>query len=191
MGCSRELISLIGRISCLASTVRQQSHPSDHSIGATAANLMKQLSTLHQTLGDGGGNIDIMVQIAEVKRLSAMLYLHDRVMAPRANNPPALAHNLRNAIVDGIQQLPVNSGASLWPLFILGKSNLDTHDQAQFVLERLRLLEQSRYLGSVYHARRRVERNIMKRMTAHGAVSPSKWEDEAVHHDNERWVSLA
>jgi len=59
------------------------------------------------------------------------------------------------------------------------------------VLDRLRKLEQSRYLGNFYHARKRVERNIMKRLRAHGDVSQQTWEDESALDDNERWVRLA
>ncbi|KAL1607857.1 hypothetical protein SLS60_002795 [Paraconiothyrium brasiliense] len=190
MGCSRELISLISQISCLASSARQQNDSVDQTI-ATAAHLMDQLSGLHQTLRTGVGHAEIMLRIAEAKRLSAMLYLHDRVMAPYASAPTALAHGLRNAIIEAIQQLPASSGAALWPLFVLGKSNMSSRDQAQFVLDRLHQLEQSRYLGSFHHARRRVERNIMRRLTAHGDVLPQTWDDDPALNDNERWVSLA
>ncbi|KAJ4353271.1 uncharacterized protein N0V89_004998 [Didymosphaeria variabile] len=190
MGCSRELISLISRISCLASSARQQNDAADHTIAA-AGHLMDQLAGLHQTLRTGVGHAETMLRIAEAKRLSAMLYLHDRVMAPHTGATTALAHGLRNAIIEAIQQLPASSGAALWPLFILGKSNTSSRDQAQFVLDRLHQLEKSRYLGSFYHARRRVERNIMRRLTAHGDVLQQTWEDESALNDNERWVSLA
>ena len=190
MGCSRELISLISQTSCLAGESMQQEHLVNSTMNK-ATQLMNVLSNLQQTLQVGVENTESMLQIAEVKRLSAMLYLHDRVMASRSSIAPAFAHSLRDAIIDAIQQLPASSGASLWPLFVLGKSNLDNRDQAQFVLDRLLQLEQSRYLGSFYHARRRVERNITQRLTEHGNVSEQSWEDDSAVNENERWVSLA
>ncbi|KAJ4292360.1 hypothetical protein N0V90_009021 [Kalmusia sp. IMI 367209] len=190
MGCSRELISLISQISCLAGTSRQQNILIG-SKAVSATHLMNQLSGLHQTLRTGVEHPETMLRIAEVKRLSAMLYLHDRVMVPHANTSFALAHSLREAIIEAIQELPASSGASLWPLFVLGKSNLSSRDQAEFVLDRLHQLEKSRYLGSFYHARRRVERNILRRLTAHGDLLQQTWEDDSALNDNERWVSLA
>lgn len=190
MGCSRELISLISQISCLTGTSRQEVKSVDN-IMSEATNLMGRLSSVHQSLRAGVEHAETMLRIAEVKRLSAMLYLHDRVMAPYSNRSSNFAHNLRRAIIEAIQQLPVSSAASLWPLFVLGKSNLNSKDQAQFVLDRLHQLEQSRYLGSFHHARRRVERNIMRRLTADGDVLKLTWEDDLALNDNERWVSLA
>lgn len=152
---------------------------------------MNELSQLQQVLRTGIDHAEAMLQIADVKRLSAMLYLHDRVMAQCSSTSLAFSNNLRDEIIEAIKQLPANSGASLWPLFVLGKSNLDSPSQAQFVLDRLHQLEQSRYLGSFYHARRRVERNILKRLTEHGDILGQSWEDDSTVNENERWVSLA
>lgn len=190
MGCSRELISLISQISCLAGESLRQKNLLSNTMDK-GARLMNVLSNLQQTLRVGVERAESMLQIAEVKRLSAMLYLHDRVMVPCSGIASAFGHNLRDAIIDAIQQLPASSGASLWPLFVLGKSNLDNRDQAQFVLDRLHQLEKSRYLGSFYHARRRVERNITQRLTEHGDVLEQSWEDDSAVNENERWVSLA
>ena len=190
MGCSRELISLISQISHLAGASRRL-HESPRDLADSATKIMDKLTHLQQILRTGLDHAGTMMQIAEVKKLSAMLYLHDRVMVQCSVTSPVFSYNLRNEIMRAIQQLPVSSGASLWPLFVLGKSNLDSPSQAQFVLDRLHQLEQSRYLGSFYHARRRVERNISKRLTEHGEILGQPWEDDLAVNENERWVSLA
>lgn len=197
MGCSRELISLISQISSLAAEL--QSRTSHHAEYATkAANLLRQLSSLEQITRCQGGNEESMIQIAEIKRLSAMLYFHDRVLSQLpsvilGSSLPFSLIRLQDFIITSLQNLSPSSGASLWPLFVLGKSSLHNSGQARFVLDRLAQLEKSRYLGSVYHARRRVERDItMWSSEGHweGNVG-ERWSGTGAVSENERWVSLA
>lgn len=197
MGCSRELISLISQISCLAAELQgRASHHAEHE--TKAASILHQINFLNQIPRHQSGNPDIMIQIAEIKRLSAILYFHDRVLSqlsPTMLDPssrPSLTH-LQDFIITSLQNLPPSSGASLWPLFVLGKSDLHSSDQVQFVLDRLIQLEKSRYLGSVYHARRRVERDIRMRLSEGWweGKKGEKWSDDRVVCENERWVSLA
>jgi len=189
MGCSRELISLVSQISCLTVTRLHDDPASTRS--NEAAGLMKQLSFLRQDLPIGLEHSEIMVKIAELKRLTAMLYLHDRVVVTQPGNSLVFAQNLRNTIIKAIEQLPVGIGALLWLLFVLGTSNLSSHKQAQFALNRLHQLEKSRYLGSFYHARRRVERSIHRRILLHGGGLQGIPEEDTTLSDNERWVSVA
>lgn len=197
MGCSRELISLISQISSLAADLQRQS--SDHTAHTTKAiSLLNQLFSLEQIPRQGSLNAGSMVQIAEIKRLSAILYFHDRVLEhlfipSLASSPVLSVANLQESIITSLQKLPASSGASLWPLFVLGKSSLLKPDHIRFVLDRLVQLEKSRYLGSVYHARRRVERDIRTRLlivdprdSGSGASSGN-----GMVCENERWVSLA
>jgi len=193
MGCSRELISLISQTSCLAEDIRHRtSHHAEYS--NKAADVLRQLSVLRQIPRHRSGNTDTLVQIAEIKRLTALLYFHDRISSelhsssavfPRTFSIP----HLQASIVQSLQNLPTSSGAALWPLFMLGNSNLGDSEQIEFVLDRLNQLEKSRYLGSVYHARRRVERDIRGTSLA----CQLEWMDNAGAEmcENERWISLA
>lgn len=194
MGCSRELISLISQISFLATrcpTEIEQGEP--EGLAIMADSLMFELSRVQQTPRAGAKDVENMIQIAEVKRLSAMLYLHDRVITRWAYSPgnPSGKH-LQNSIIGVLHHLPVTSGASLWPLFVLGNSPLESTEQVEFVLDRLHQLESSRNLGSVHHARRRVERSIMARIAGDlSTVSQHQHLHDIALNDNERWVSLA
>lgn len=196
MGCSRELISLISRISFLTTKLQPKNIPYG-STRAMACNLMNQLSQLQQVPQARAENVGTMILIAEVKRLSAMLYLHDRAMVlwstPGLEEMSPLAKNLQNRIIQTLQILPASSGAALWPLFVLGNSTLENDEQIRFVLKRLHQLEISRNLGSVHYARRRVERSIMASFTTHetSMIQPYRHVGGEVLNDNEKWVSLA
>lgn len=192
MGCSRELISLISEISHLAGLLRSDIEDIDH-IVTKAATLMNELHYMRQEPRPNFDDTGTMAQIAEVKRLAAMLYLHDSItsqlspLCPTAS--PTLLHD---AIITALKKLPATSGSSLWPLFVLGKSTLGKAEHVTFVLDRLQQLERSRYLGSVYHARRRIERNIRKRLISEQPESlNTRWDGDLPLNDNERWVSLA
>lgn len=192
MGCSRELISLISEVSHLAGMSRSRTLPHEEIVGK-ASGLFTQLSSMDQILRRGEQDANMMIQIAEVKRLTAILYLHDGIIA-RLNSPSFMItpNHLHEAIITALRNIPSTNGSSLWPLFVLGKSCLHNTEDIAFVLDRLQQLEQSRYLGSVYHARKRIERNLAGRLTlGEQDMLQSRWEGEIPLNDNERWVSLA
>jgi hypothetical protein len=194
MGCSRELISLISQISFLAAQCAVEIDRGEpEGLAIMADSLMLELSRVQQIPRTGAENVGSMVQIAEVKRLSAMLYLHDRVTTRWTDSPGnPFGKQLQDSIIAVLHNLPVTSGASLWPLFVLGNSPLEGTEQVEFVLDRLHQLESSRNLGSVHHARRRVERSIMARISGDlSTVSPHRHLHDIALNDNERWVSLA
>ena len=183
MGCSCELISIINHISLLAADVRTEDKTQALTHTVRSFDLLDQLSCLKQIMQPGIGDERSLIQIAEIKRLSAILYLHNQVLSrlPSYNHIPQIscsAQDLQVAIIDALQSLPSSNGAALWPLFILGKSSMSNEAHLRFVLERLTQLEESRYLGSVYYARRHIARGIVLS------------EDMRIC-ENERWVSLA
>jgi hypothetical protein len=197
MGCSRELISLVSQVSRLAT--KMQNHPGSHAQHIIEAkHTFSQITSLKQTPRHPSGGAETMVQIAEIKRLSALLYFHDRVVSQlplsrfSLSGPHAVA-DLQKSIISSLELLPPSSGATLWPLFVLGNSKLRDTSQVRFVIDRLMRLEASRYLGSVHHARRRVERDLRRRsMELHGHEEiGDTWRGSGIMCENERWISLA
>jgi hypothetical protein len=197
MGCSPELISLVSQVSCLAT--KMQKHSGNHADHISEAKrTFKQITSLEQTPRHTSGSAETMIKIAEIKRLSALLYFHDRVVSQlplsrfSLSGPHAVA-DLQKSIISSLEVLPSSSGATLWPLFVLGNSKLHDTSQVRFVIDRLAQLEASRYLGSVHHARRRVERDLRLRsmeLHGHGEIGDT-WRGSGVVCENERWISLA
>ncbi|ETN36914.1 uncharacterized protein HMPREF1541_07901 [Cyphellophora europaea CBS 101466] len=157
MGCSRALISIIQRISCLSRWINQGIIPADESLYEWAT-MLDQLQCLEQHPAHGINDVEAVLAIAEAKRLAALLYLAEKLSA--AITVDALdidTSAIVQTLVSLLAEIPAQNAATLWPLFILGVSRFTSHEQHQFVLMRLLLLEQSRPLGSICHARRLVE----------------------------------
>ncbi|KAN0099341.1 Fungal specific transcription factor domain containing protein [Hyaloscypha variabilis] len=175
MGCSRELMTLIRRTSILASQLNQllqYGTPSDFELSALAAsrdNIERALHSLHQILPISASKCTKLASIAETKRLTALLYLHERLCPlPSTSNSGdrVSAHNPQPKIIcqiiSLIKRLP-DSPTLLWPLFMLGnvKGGLD-EEQRRFVHDRLTALQRVRNLGSVRRARVCVEETWMR-----------------------------
>lgn len=199
MGCSCELISLISQISSLANQMQSQDPSCLAENFETAASLLDQIVSLRQDPGHFSDNVESMLHIAEVKRLSALLYFHNRIvpllqpsMFALPDLPPIA--ELQESIISYLRALPSSSGAALWPLFVLWKSRLTDMEQVSFVLERLQQLETSRFLGNVYHVRRRIERDIWAKASKIGQGDQEGVRDLASSRaicETERWISLA
>jgi anaphase-promoting complex subunit 1 len=154
---------------------------------ATARNdIEASLQALRQTLPSLPSfaiNREDLLRIAEVKRLTALLFLrerlgnpnvpanirpgdipfYDNISTPNAIVPGAVETSLSacksrlvSAIISLISTLP-DSATLLWPLFVVGNSGLDDEEQRRFVLERLEDIQKTRNLGSVRRARMVVE----------------------------------
>lgn len=180
-GCSRQLISIIHRISCLAQRIRQDSFFEDDEFLSEKSGLVRELLSLHQYPASGSNDLDVVQTVAEAKRLAALLYLEEKLHVPGFTescdiNPTAIIQ----ALLDLLSGLPLHNAATLWPLFVLGVSRFTSQDQLNLVLLRLLWLEQSRPLGSICHARRLVE----SRAEGHEL-------DVDLYHSSKAWISLA
>jgi len=191
MGCSRELITIIGQISQLATSFATACDGESFRQLFTVRNeLSERLQCLRQRPTSGAQNVDHLVLIAEGKRLAALLHLEERT--PQVPNFVSNANILISAIFDVVHALPTSNAAMLWPLFIIGTSASSTHEHRTFVLERLEQLQKSRRLGSIYHARRMVERRMSNRSIQQTCAQPLQYHlDHRPETENERWVSLA
>ncbi|KAL4805925.1 fungal-specific transcription factor domain-containing protein [Aspergillus unguis] len=151
MGCSRRLMSIIHKISVLA--CRKIKGPTQ---GYATAQLRHALHTLQQRLLTHADPNPHLEQIANIKRLAALLYLHERLNPPK---PPreteyrslsVTKSDLITSIIHSVSTLPntASTATLLWPLFILGTSCLN-ETQRRFVLDRLLDIQRARNLGSV------------------------------------------
>lgn len=146
------------------------------------------LECLEQNLSTHSSPADsYILQIAEIKRLTALLYFNEnlgefvpsipplhRSMSFSSSSPsPSLGcssshplsckqtkQRLVSSIIEHISALPnPDTVCVLWPLYVIGHSTaLEDESQRRFVLERLLNIQQLRNLGSVRAARRAVER---------------------------------
>lgn len=163
---------------------RHQLTASESSYFAAARNdIEASLQVLRQTLPSFAADQEDLLRIAETKRLTALLFLRERLGNPTISaniqpndiplydstpNPNAIVPGavetslsackgrLVSAIISLISTLP-DSATLLWPLFVVGNVGLDDEEQRRFVLERLEGIQKTRNLGSVRRARMVVE----------------------------------
>ncbi|PWY77330.1 Zn(II)2Cys6 transcription factor [Aspergillus sclerotioniger CBS 115572] len=164
MGCSRRLMGLINDISDLPLNVghavrevdtsdeETEDRPIDSNI-SRASKIACSLSTITQTLPDHSKDRDDLSQIAETKRLAALIYLIGRVNdADMIIDEGTTKFSLVSMLINIISTLP-DTPTLLWPLYILGHSGLEDEDHRRFVLDRLERMQRIRNLGSVRRAR--------------------------------------
>ncbi|EFR02624.1 hypothetical protein MGYG_09093 [Nannizzia gypsea CBS 118893] len=180
MGCSRGLMSLISKISNLATEKSKMSKRrplsiSEHSYFNNARNKLElELQNVQQTLPSYAKDRDDLLRVAEVKRLTALLYLRQRLGPPRNSSilspstpspgplvmvePSTLVwkEKLVADIIAIISTLP-DTATLLWPLFVAGSVDIDNEEHRRFILERLQNIQNSRNLGNIRRARLAVE----------------------------------
>lgn len=191
MGCSRELITIIGQISQLANSFSTTSNnESFQQLLTVRHELSERLLCLHQRPAPGAQNTYHLILIAEGKRLAALLHPEERT--PRSLNSMSSASILISAILEVVHALPTSNAAMLWPLFIIGTSASSTQEHRAFVLDRLGELQRSRRLGSIYHARRMIARRMSNQSIRRPNAEFLEYKpDHLPETENERWVSLA
>lgn len=157
-GCSRQLLSIIHRISLLAKRMQPNNFCDNDQLLSEKSALVQELLSLHQVPASGSNDLNVVQTVAEAKRLAALIYLEEKLPIlgfpePRQIEPTAIVQDL----LELLSGLPLHNAATLWPLFVLGVSRFTSHEQLDIVLTRLLCLEQSRPLGSICHARRIVQ----------------------------------
>ncbi|KAL4891115.1 fungal-specific transcription factor domain-containing protein [Aspergillus ambiguus] len=167
MGCSRRLMILIDDISNLTDI------PEIH-YRRKMDELSNALCTLTQNLPSHSSDRADIAQIAETKRLAALLYLIERADPTHMDNmqgstgPDNL--NKHHIISSMLRILTTLSDAAtlLWPLFILGHAGLENEEHRRFILDRLHRMQRTRNLGSVRRARKAVKRAFQGKDLGHG-----------------------
>jgi hypothetical protein len=172
MGCSRGLLDIINQITSISAEV--ESARSNRTLTAEELQLLGEnrmqiehaLYAIRQHPPASVTNAHVAL-IAEAKRTTALLYLHERFdSALLSPGEPAPIETYKHAVkmlveslVAQLKPLPVTP-TLLWPLFVLGNASPHNEDHRRFVLERLGGMLKGRNLGSVRLARRLVERKF-------------------------------
>lgn len=222
MGCSRRLMSLINTISNLASrrsevrsflcwlasfssnayllilqilVSRELTSSEIEEFASDFNHTENSLRTLKQSLPKHSEDEYNLGQIAETKRLAALLYLAERLnpetsIQLEANldgsgatretirqSPRREKRRLISSIINIVSTLP-DSATLLWPLFVLGNSGLENEGERRFVLERLGRMQQTRNLGSVRRARTAVKRAFCISDLGHANACGRVWGEE-------------
>jgi hypothetical protein len=201
MGCSRSLMTLIRHTTTLASKVSQLLRARELTVSEIQTfstgrdTIERSLYSLKQTCPPNDVNRSSTCKIAETKRLSAVLYLRERlsiIPSPQTssssvNAPLTYKADLIDAIISSISSLP-DSSTLLWPLFILGNTDLN-EDNRRFVLERLTNIHRVRNLGSVRKAKLLVE-DVWKKSDLDPAPQ-RPWDGRFGRRSKNRMISLA
>jgi hypothetical protein len=156
--------------------------------------LHTSLLTLKQRLPPHSADRQDLEQIAYIKHLTALLYLHERLGFPRhspASARPNIDLDLSNLskdrlVTDIIESIGTLSDMAtlLWPLFILGNVAVEDEDHRRFILDRLSSIQRLRNLGSV-------RRTIDAVKHSFGTTGLDYGIERAWGHESYRYISLA
>ena len=218
MGCSRELMSLISQISDLADEWKSlqdvvKCQPSGDGtlqekfldLQARRCNIERRLHGLQQTLPSRSTGLPFfeddptatqeLKDIAEARRLSALVYLYSRIdgVAPAC----APIDRITSQILALIPKISLRSHALLWTLFVVGTMGIGVSDRNNgdadraFILEKLVSLERTRRLRNVGKAREVVEVVWkMRDLREPYGLDLGGWEDIAGCHMDSYGLSL-
>ncbi|CEP23080.1 unnamed protein product [Cyberlindnera jadinii] len=166
-GCSPYLVSLVHRITvirqCFDYLELEVHHKDMYNVEILNHSMetQKMLSAINQQLPDNSDlyfnhdEIQHILIVAEIKRLTALLYLHG-VMSQR---PEFIALSqvdhidCTNDIIALTKKLPECYMSLLWPIFIVGLVIPDIESVRWFVLDSLQQMERKRKLKTVEAAR--------------------------------------
>ncbi|PYH94391.1 hypothetical protein BO71DRAFT_419371 [Aspergillus ellipticus CBS 707.79] len=169
MGCSRRLMSLIDDISHLPLNIMDTSNPNNCHRNPNDIDMAAKVAEIHSSLKDLTQNTTItsregkkLANIAETKRVAALVYLIERVNLTPINSQFKFATSAKkNRMIATIIRLKSNlpdTPILLWPLYIIGHARLVDDHQRRFILDRLQLMQRTRNLGSVRRTRTAVKR---------------------------------
>lgn len=193
-GCCPYLISLIHKISNLGRTYEDlENEPAqlrrefEEYIVEERDSIKKELENLEQRVVlsealDTNSEACILV-IAEIKRLSTLIYLYARVdleaIYYKYHNVKYFQSKeilpIKEKIMELYRKLPKCPMSLIWPLFVFGLVCADTEYERWFVLDKLMYLQSSRELGSVKTAKN---------------VILAVWKERDLELSNFRWKSM-
>lgn len=193
-GCCPYLISLIHKISNLGRTYEDlENEPAqlrrefEEYIVAERDSIKRELETLEQRVIlseaiDTNSEACILI-IAEIKRLSTLIYLYARVdleaiyykyhYVKYFQSKEILP--IKEKIMELYGKLPKCPMSLIWPLFVFGLVCAETDKERWFVLDKLMYLQSSRELGSVKTAKE---------------VILAVWKERDLELSNFRWKSM-
>lgn len=170
LGCSPNLLRIVSEITKLGEyyeSLEQESRSNkailEELIITKKNSLINQLKSLSQTMRD---EVPCIQMIAEIKRLTAMVYLFARIdlLELKFNGQQGLDKKLYllniliKDIMGKINLIDYCTMSLLWPLFMVGLTGLNLDDSTRWIiLHKFKEMENMRHLASVKMARSTVE----------------------------------
>lgn len=181
-GCSRDLLKIVSEISSLASDIKQGADSA-----VSEAETLRQLNARGDILerqlhswppsheaGHADESLAERSLVAEMKRLTALLYLYSRTRHLGPND--ACIVRLTSRILRLIPQITLRTNTVLWPLFMVATLGVRPESDADraVVLGRLDSLQRTRQLGNVKKARQIIE-SVWKMRDLRESVANLAW----------------
>ncbi|KAI0383530.1 fungal-specific transcription factor domain-containing protein [Hypomontagnella monticulosa] len=158
-GCSRDLLILISEINQMSSEIGQSHQkPLPATIQRRRDDIERSLHQLNQEIPDEFRSCQSEFStVAEVKRLSAILYLYARIDGAGPHEPHMI--RVTSQILSLVATIPIRTHTGLWPMFIVATLGIrpECDEDRKLLLSRLAALQQTRQLANVKKARKIIE----------------------------------
>ncbi|KAI1769759.1 fungal-specific transcription factor domain-containing protein [Hypoxylon cercidicola] len=158
-GCSKDLLTLISEITQMSLLIEQSNtKPLPPAVQQRRDNVERHLHQLRQDIpGEFGSFKSEFIIVAEVKRLTAILYLYSRIDGAGPHEPHMI--RITSQILSLLPKISLRTHTGLWPLFIVATLGVrpECDEDRKFILSRLTDLYQTRQLANVNKARLIVE----------------------------------
>lgn len=187
MGCLPYLVSLVGRIlslgKCYESLGDDETTQKDILLQRDCIEMeldsLVQVLRVEETDQATSGSIET---IAEIKRLTAVVYLfaridvetHLRCLCELFEQRYKTTQDITTRIFYLCESIPTNSMSLLWTMFVVGLTSAASDHQRTIILDRFAGMQRARELASVKMARRVVER-VWRHKDLHSQVM--RWRD--------------
>lgn len=158
-GCSRDLLILISEINQMSSEIgRSHRKPLPVRMQQRRDDVERRLHQLYQEVPEEFRSCKSEFStVAEVKRLSAILYLYARIDGAGPHEPHMI--RVTSQILSLVPKISIRTHTGLWPLFIVATLGIrpECDGDRKLLLSRLAALQQTRQLANVKKARKIIE----------------------------------
>ncbi|KAI0175990.1 fungal-specific transcription factor domain-containing protein [Hypoxylon sp. FL1284] len=158
-GCSKDLLILISEITQISLLIRQSSNRQlSATIQQRRDDVERHLHQLRQDIpGEFGSFKSEFTMVAEVKRLTTILYLYSRIDDAGPHEPHMI--RITSQILTLLPKISLRTHTGLWPLFMVATLGVrpECDEDRKFLLSRITELYETRQLANVNKARLIVE----------------------------------
>ncbi|KAI1765289.1 fungal-specific transcription factor domain-containing protein [Hypoxylon sp. FL1150] len=158
-GCTKDLLILISEITQMSLLIGQSSKKQlPPAVQQRRDNVERLLHQLRQDIpGEFGSFKSEFAMVAEVKRLTTILYLYSRIDGAGPHEPHII--RITSQILSLLPKISLRTHTGLWPLFIVATLGVrpECDEDRKFLLSRLTELYETRQLANVHKARLIVE----------------------------------
>lgn len=158
-GCTKDLLILISEITQMSLLIgKSNKNQLPPAVQRRRDNVERLLHQLRQDIpGEFGSFISEFAMVAEVKRLTTILYLYSRIDGAGPHEPHII--RITSQILSLLPKISLRTHTGLWPLFIVATLGVrpECDEDRKFLLGRLTELYHTRQLANVNKARLIVE----------------------------------